>query len=185
MSDSPRTRGEWTTAEAAHNDSLRRTPEPTNSAEWTAECAAHDLACQELIVRVIPELQHLKTNQVKEVLRPFIREAINRALAEAREDTARLDWLNSQLNTQEEYALLTWEHDGRRGTNRKLFVHRFAERGGTDEHLRDAIDTARGVQPAAKESAPAEEQCVNHYSDGSKIFPNRDCCASPAQEKRS
>lgn len=63
-----------------------------------------------------------------------------RALAE---ETAILDWLEALLIHNGNISLRLWDHDGRRFLgHRELLIHRFLLRGGEDESLRAAIQSA-------------------------------------------
>ncbi len=59
-------------------------------AREAATSAAHDMACQELIVRVIPDLQYLKTKQVADLLVRFIQSALTRVTENAEKEKAEL-----------------------------------------------------------------------------------------------
>ena len=45
-----------------------------------------------------------------------------------------------------------------------------------DEDLPVEIVEARNKAQAALTATSQPEPCTNHFSDGSKIFPSRDCC---------
>lgn len=70
-------------------------------------------------------------------------------------DTRRLDWLETQVQERAELTIRRWSHDGRRLIANSLLVHKFAERGGSDETLRAAIDAA--LAPASTDVAPAPQ----------------------------